>query len=145
MSSIVKEDIPFFRDIKNENTRWLWHADFYDYPRSGLMLYNGEKTWFSEFEEEIIEEDEESCAYSFTQTSYYHVYRVKPESLVILEHNHELFCKYVGTHTDYDINSHRNVGAVLPDWQQGYKELESKRIPLHDKLVDGEIIASFKY
>jgi hypothetical protein len=32
--------------IEREEVRLLWHVDYWDGPRSGMLLYRGEHCWF---------------------------------------------------------------------------------------------------
>jgi hypothetical protein len=108
-------------DLREETkgqTRMLWHHDYWDGPRSGVMLWKGEKCWFSVHQEcnisiPLTREDikdfhianlsrdekftiEEWRDYDFYRE--YKVYRIPEENMEAITYNHELFCKYVGTH-----------------------------------------------
>src|SRR5581483_9931526 len=81
----------------------LWHSAFWDYPRSGLLLYRGEKHWFQE-----IDEDEPT-----DRSPRFLVVRLTDEQLREERYWHELFREKVGTHSDYD-QEQREVGALRP-------------------------------
>lgn len=124
------------RELREESvgqTRMLWHSNYWDGPMSGLMLWNGEKAWFNMKSEENIksnmsdedwndyvlyykehynEEPDEEDRIEYDRIRVFNVHRLPKNIMEAVEHNHELFRKYVGTHTDYDMNGNRGRGAT---------------------------------
>lgn len=121
------------QELRKENgeTRMLWHHDYWDGPQSGVMLWNGEKVWFEMFEEkweerlipdkdweEWIEyyktkngvEPDEEDRMEYDRYRYFRVYRLPEETMTAIAHNHELFRKFVGVHTDYEEDGSRYLG-----------------------------------
>jgi hypothetical protein len=89
--------------IGREEVRLLWHADFWDGPRSGLLRYRGELCWF----EVVVDNDDPDLEGWYRRFA---VLRLSKEQLVEEQYRHELFRQKVGTHTDYE----EPVGAVQP-------------------------------
>ena len=124
------------RETTNGQTRALYHLNYWDGPISGVCLYNGKKCYFDTIEEvndKILLNDKEWEIYQKEMLEYdpdykfneddrwewdcyriYGIYETPEDVMEILEENHELFCKFVGTHTDYDMNGKRGVGARIP-------------------------------
>jgi hypothetical protein len=92
--------------------RLLWHVDFWDGPRSGMLLYRGEERWF-----ELVAEGDEAGWYR-----RFVVLRLSPEQHAEERRWHDLFRQHVGLHTDYDPQGQRPVGALRPraQWQGFY-------------------------
>ena len=44
----------------------------------------------------------------------YAIYKTPKDQMDIIQENHDLFKKYVGSHTDYDENGNRGIGARIP-------------------------------
>jgi hypothetical protein len=90
--------------VQRAAVRLLWHADYWDGPKSGLVVYQGEQCWI----EVVAESDTESWYRRFV------IIRLSPEQLAEELRWHQLFQKCVGRHTDYDESGERQVGAVQP-------------------------------
>ncbi len=122
------------REESNGQTRMLWHSNFWDGPLSGVILWNGEKAWFEMYDEKDVEilmsdvewkewidyhkekygtEPDEEDKIEYDRYRYFKVYRLPQQTMNAIIHNHELFRKYVGTHTDYDENGSRGRGATI--------------------------------
>lgn len=156
------------KDLREETkglTRMLWHHDYWDGPRSGVMLWNGEKCWFSIHQEcnipiKLTKEDiedfhianltretpftiEEWKDYDFYRE--FKVYRVPEETMEAITYNHELFSKYVGTHTNYDENGcrHHNL-APYTDHGNFYNDRNSHKHYDLD-LSKCKIVGIFRY
>jgi len=121
----------------NGATRMLYHLDYWDGPHSGIMLWNGAKAYFKSEDEfievgvEIASEDQikeikaefEAANLNFHLEDAqeiltyrpFKVYAIPEDNLRAIEANHENFREHVGTHTDYDINGKRGVGATAND------------------------------
>lgn len=163
----------YINDLRIETkgqTRLLWYNDYYDGPRSGLMLWDNKKCWYKIYDEEIIEipytENEKKYEIDFfkkmgddisknddeyfthTEIYYlYYVYNLDNIELEKIEYNHEIFKKYVGTHTDYDLNGKRNYDGVNKDKNMIKKYFDNK-VKIKDVNIDlseKNIIGKFKY
>ena len=156
------------KDLREETkgqTRMLWHHDYWDGPRSGVMLWNGEKCWFSVHQEcnipiKLTKEDiedfhitnltreipftiEEWKDYDFYRE--FKVYRVPEETMEAITYNHELFSKYVGTHTNYDENGSRHHKlAPYSDHGNFYNDRNSHKHYTLD-LKECKIVGIFRY
>jgi hypothetical protein len=99
--------------------RLLWHSDYWDGALTGLLLYEERKYWFENYD------DVES-----TRRRYL-IIEISDEHLKEAEYWHELFREKVGTHTDYDENRHRNIGALKPKatWNEFYEPFQKRVAP----------------
>jgi len=116
-------------------TRLLYHCGYWDGPHNGVMLWNGERVWFASdgddevkkiaFTEEEKREWKETCdnsngkftfkesdCFDYEHTRWFNVYRIHEKLMNAINHEHELFRKYVGTHTDYNSSGKRGIGAA---------------------------------
>ena len=130
------------RDLKNSNTRILYHMNYYDGPISGVCLYEGKKYYFDTIDE-VVEEWTmndiqwfKHCTENLKhgleinkedriQSNWYRIFAIfetPEESMEIIEEDHKLFQKYVGNHCNYDEFGCRN-GTVKEntEWSKYYK------------------------
>jgi hypothetical protein len=108
--------------IERSAVRLLWHAGYWDGPRSGMLEYAGEACWFEVVAES--EEDGEGWSRRFA------VIRLTPEQHAEELRWHELFRRHVGEHTDYDAEGGRRLGALRPREEWGlFYEAQRQRIP----------------
>jgi hypothetical protein len=115
----------------------LWHGDYWDGRRSGLLLYRGERCWFEVF----AENDDEDEPYLWWRL--FAILRLTPAQLAEEERWHALFREKVGTHTDYDANGVRHVGQLRPqkEWWD-FCAAYAARMPMH--LDDNEVLGWFE-
>jgi hypothetical protein len=108
--------------IDYANLRLLWHDDYWDGPRSGMLLYHGEECWF-----EVVAESEDDAAVWYRRFA---VLRLSPEQHAEESRWHELFRRCVGHHTDYDQSGQLPVGALQPRerWAEFY-DAYRQRVP----------------
>lgn len=95
------------------NVRLLWHAGFWDGPISGLCAVEGRELWF----------DATETADQPLGRRRFRCFELDEQELAAEHARHAAFREHVGTHTDYDENGRRQVGAtVLPreSWQAFY-------------------------
>jgi len=151
------------REESSGNTRILWHASYWDGPISGVMLWNGEMCWFEQFGSEIVNEilmsDSEWIDYkkmcemnNFTycdddriehsRDRHMKVYRLPENILNDIIFNHEIFKKYVGEHTDYDINGNRPIGKTISsiDYNKFLNNIKKIEFNLSDYEIIGEFL-----
>lgn len=112
--------------IDRAEVRLLWHSDFWDGPRSGMLVFRGEECWF-----EVVAENDDDP----TTTWYrrFGILRLTPEQHAEECKWHELFRTKVGVHTDYDEQQNRpSVGFLWPEeqWHEFYGPYRN-RVP-HD-------------
>lgn len=100
--------------------QFLWYSDFWDGPRSGLLLHRKQKRWFELFAE--------SARPDFYQR--FAVIELTEAQLSEEEAWHKLFRAKVGTHTDYGKNGPQLTGRLKPRamWAEFY-EPYAKRKP----------------
>ena len=104
--------------------RLLWYSDFWDGPRSGMLVYRGEQCWF-----QVIAEnrDDEPAWYR-----RFAVLRLTPEQHAEECRWHELFRTKVGVHTDYEEPPQRPpVGYLWPreQWHEFYEPYRRRTPP----------------
>ncbi len=109
---INKEEILKLPEIKNY--RLLWHSTYWDGMMSGMLLYNDQAYWFSCFDDASdyatwIESDNinEPDLSPSEQLGFYRrfaVIELTDEQIAKAKYWNDLFCKYVGTYTNYDEN-----------------------------------------
>lgn len=93
--------------------RFLYHANYYDGPRSGAMQTGeGKRFWFD------VHPDSDRAGEGY----WYLLYDLTEQEWEIETARQDLFRKYVGTHNDYDENGRRDIGAVQPkvQWDKFY-------------------------
>ena len=102
--------------IPRSDVQLLWHADYWDGPRSGLLLFRGQRCWFEVF----AENDDEDEPYVWWRR--FAILRLTPDQLAEEEPWHALFREKVGTHTDYDATGARQKGELRPqkEWWEFY-------------------------
>ncbi len=84
--------------IPKDRLKLLWFDDYYDGPKSGLLLFNGEKCWY----ETINDSMDGPEAIPYVDFRHAVVIRPLPAQLVELEKWQELFRQKVGCHCDLD-------------------------------------------
>jgi hypothetical protein len=87
-------------ELPELQVRLLWHNGYWDGPLDGVCEYDGRRCGFS-----IVNSTAQ-------QKRVFRVRELSPEALAALEKQHAHFQHYVGTHTDYDAQGKRNLGAV---------------------------------
>jgi hypothetical protein len=110
--------------MENAELRLLWHADFWDGPRSGMLDYRGEQCWF-----QAVAESEEDGS---TWYRRFIVLRLSHEQHAEECRWHELFQAKVGVHTDYDEHEMRPaVGSLWPPerWHEFYDAYKQRTPP----------------
>jgi hypothetical protein len=109
--------------IDRAEVQVLWHADYWDGPRSGMLLYRGEECWF-----EVVAESEDDAAGWHRRFA---ILRLSPEQHAEELQWHELFREKVGGHTDYDAQGQRPVGALKPRerWHEFYDAYQQRTPP----------------
>jgi len=107
--------------IEQNHFQLLWHCDYWDGVKSGVLLYQDREFWFQVFSE------------SDTADYYrrFAVLELSESQLQEEEYWHKLFQEKVGTHTDYDENSKRAVGALKPRdmWSEFYDAYQNRESP----------------
>jgi hypothetical protein len=101
--------------IDRSEVRFLWHADYWDGPKSGMLLYRGEECWF-----EVVAENEDVSMDAWYRR--FIVLRLSPGQRAEEWRWHELFREKVGAHTDYEESGRRPVESLRPRemWQEFY-------------------------
>jgi hypothetical protein len=110
--------------IGGAEVRLLWHADFWDGPRSGMLAYRGEECWF-----QVVAESEDDAAPWYRRFA---VLRLTPEQHAEECRWHELFRSKVGVHTDYEPRGPRPAGGFLwprEGWHEFYDPYRRRTKP----------------
>jgi hypothetical protein len=112
--------LPGIPRIDRAEVRLLWHADFWDGPKSGMLVYRGERHWF-----EVVAEREDDAEGWYRRFA---VIRLAPDQLAEELRWHELFREKVGVHTDYDERGRRPVGSLQPRerWPEFYDAVRQR-------------------
>ena len=116
--------------------RLLWHSDYWDGPRSGMLVYNRQTYWFDVCEESDEESDEPYyCRFVIIALS---AEQMQDEAFW-----HDLFRKNVGTNTDYDVNGRQANGIPRPQemWPAFYEPYKKRAVP---NYTQNPIIAWFE-
>jgi hypothetical protein len=98
-----------------DEVRLLWHSDFWDGPRSGMLVYRGEECWF-----QVAAESGDDHSDWYRRSV---VLRLTPQQHAEECRWQELFRTKVGVHTDYDQQERRPaVGFLWPreHWHEFY-------------------------
>ena len=113
------DKLPTLSKIEKGDLKLLWHSDYWDGPKSGLLSYQGSKYRFQVF-------DEPDNATTFRR---FLIIELSPEQLGEEEHWHDLFRQKVGTHTDYDESGTRQFAMLRPQemWQEFYGAYSNRR------------------
>jgi hypothetical protein len=122
--------------LDRAEVRLLWHADYWDGARSGMLRYRGESCWF-----EVIAENDDDAAGWYR---WFAVLRLSPEQHAEELRWHELFQRCVGTHTDYDEAGQRPVGALQPRerWAEFYETYRQRTPP---DFTSNEVLGWFEW
>jgi hypothetical protein len=123
--------------VARDALRLLWHSDYWDGPRSGMLDFNGERCWF-----QVVAENEDENADGWYRR--FAIVRLSPEQLAEECRWHELFRSNVGVHTDYDAFGKRQIDAVRPreQWGEFYDAYKGRR-PLD--LSEDEVLGWFEH
>lgn len=170
---IQPENLVRFKSLKelrletNGLTRLLYHMNYWDGPLSGVMLWQGERVYFNCIKEftiitpwtkEEIKDWEESCKENnrnpvdygdyedYNIIRVYAAYRLDNEVMESIDFNHNRFRNYVGTHTDYDENGNRGMGARIPVRDNHPEDLGSlKPYSMHGEFYNKpELLKKYK-
>ena len=102
----------------------LWYSDFWDGPKSGLLLLQGGKYWF-----QMFEESQDPDLADFYRR--FLVVELTEEQLSEEEQWHALFQEKVGRHTDYGLNRREELAKLRPRHiQEEFYSLYRERKPL---------------
>lgn len=139
----AQEDLSFTKELPrlDEEPQLVWHSGYWDGPISGVCMYDGKEHWFKmvhEFDYEG-EEEWESGEMEIFLGRVFVITELTDEQFTTIKYAHELFRKYVGTHTDYDESNKRTVGACREqgEWNKFYdwQKTEYKQPDLSDNEV----------
>ncbi len=100
--------------IERAEVRLLWHSDYWDGPRSGMLIFRGEECWF-----QVVSESEDDEANWYRR---FVVLRLSPGQHTEEWQWHKLFREKVGAHTDYNEQGERPAGSLQPRerWNEFY-------------------------
>ena len=150
---------------ENPNYRVLYHLNYWDGALSGVCLWNGKKCYFntihedtwsymeewSDWEKYCIENDinihisdDNDGEILYYTDRIFAVYEAPEEEMNIIQENHDLFRKYVGTHTDYNENGYKGCGDLRPYSEHGkFYNVERKQAKID--LENWNLLGKFTY
>jgi hypothetical protein len=110
--------------IDQSQLQFLWHSDFWDGPKNGLLVLDGRKYWFQVFEESA-DPDLRDFYRRFL------IVELTPVQLAEEEEWHMLFQEKVGRYSDYGSNAREELAKVRPRHvQEEFYRRYRGRIPL---------------
>ncbi len=117
--------------------RVLWHNEYWDGPRSGVLLYSAQPHWF-----QIYGEDDSGRWKDWY--GKFLVIQLSEAQYAEEAANHRLFHEKVGLHTDYDSDGRPVQGSQKPQemWHEYYDE--AKKRPELD-LSNNEVVGRFEW
>ena len=122
--------------IDENSLRGLWYCEYWDGPRSGVLLYMTEPHWFQ------IYGEEDSGRWQDWHGKFL-IIRLTEEQYAEEAANHRLFQEKVGSHTDYASDGRPVQDKLKPQetWHEYYDE--AKKRPELD-LSDNEVVGWFE-
>lgn len=121
--------------IDRSQVRLLWCVDFWDGPKSGMLLHGNDECWF-----EMVAENDDDLVGWYRR---FVVIRLTDEQLREERARHELFCEKVGTHMNFNEQGARPVGALKSKetWREFYDAYQG-RAPMD--LSQNTVVAWFE-
>ena len=111
-------------ELDRSRLEFLWHSDFWDGPKNGLLVFDGCKYWFQMFEESA-DPDLKDFYRRFL------VLELTPAQLEEEERWHALFQEKVGYHSDSRYNQREELAQLKPrNVQVEFYNLYKARVPL---------------
>jgi hypothetical protein len=142
LADLSKDYLTQLPQITEEEVRILWHNDYYDGPRNGVLLYRDKAYCF-----QLQEDDPDSLPHSDkineAETGWYArflVIELTDEQLQEEKYWNDLFRQKVGTHWDYDENGKYTKGELRPRemWEKFYSAVKDRKpLDLSDNTVVG--------
>lgn len=134
------DSLPQFPHIDEKLLRVLWHCEYWDGPRSGVLIYMAKPHWFQIFGQG----DEGDGGRWQDRYGKFLVLQLSGEQYAEEAANHRLFQEKVGTHTDYDPDGRPVQGELEPQdmWHEYYDE--AKERPEQD-FSDNEVVGWFEW
>ena len=128
---------------KEKDIKLVYHSNYWDGPLSGVCLYKEKQYWFNcvhDYHDKT--EDNESL-----DMRIYAIYDLTPIEWEHENYWHNLFVRYVGTHTSYDDNGCRK-GKVGPAkdhhlFYDAAKEAGEKGIYKKKDLTENKLVGYF--
>ena len=108
--------------IDQGEVQLLWHCDYWDGPKSGLLLYNGKKHWF-----QVYQESDDSDFRDYYRR--FLIIELSEAQLKEEEYWHALFQEKVGTHTDYVPQGKSHAEQLKPRelWHEFYEAYQKRQ------------------
>ena len=119
-----KEDLLRLPQIDWHAVKLLWPSDYWDGPKSGMLMYQGKRYWF-----QVFEESNDADLSDFFRR--FVILELTEEQLNEEEYWHKLFREKVGAHTDFDESGKRAIGALKPKemWHEFYDAYQKRQEP----------------
>ena len=131
------DSLPQFPHIDEKLLLVLWHCEYWDGPRSGVLIYMAKPHWFQ------IYDQEDSGRWQDWYGKFL-VFQLSEEQYAKEAANHRLFQEKVRSHTDYDSDGWPVRGEQKPQetWHEYYDK--AKKHPELD-LSDNEVVGWFEW
>jgi hypothetical protein len=123
--------------IAREDVRLLWHVDFWDGPRSGMLVYHGEECWF-----QIVAESEDADSDWYRR---FVVLRLTADQHTEEFRWHELFRTNVGVDTDYDEQEQRPTTGYLWPREHWHTFYDPYRLRTPPDFSGNEVVGWFEH
>ena len=121
--------------LNKSGMKLCWHNNYWDGPISGILEYNGGRYYFDQCDEwDGVDQSGDAWYRRFL------LYELTKEQMDEELYFHDLFQKYVGTHTDYNNDGKRQIGATKPRelWDNYYNEEKNrKKLDVKDNKIIG--------
>ena len=137
----AEKELSFTKELVrlDEQPQFLWHDSYYDGPLSGICIYNDKEHWFKMVKEFDYKEEEDGKMETFLGRVYV-IAELPKQQFAIMKYAHELFRKYVGTHTDYNEDNKRSSGCLeQSSWNKYYNW--AKKEYKHPDLSENKVVA----
>lgn len=146
LSDLPKDYLTKLPQIDEKEVRILWHNDYYDGPRNGVLLYQGKVYWF-QIQDDICDLLPHSDEVNEAEESGYNrflVIELTDEQFQEEKYWNELFRQKVGTHWDYDENGNPIKGELRSGetWKEFYSAAKNRK-PLD--LSNNAVIGWFEW
>jgi hypothetical protein len=125
------------QEVDPADVRFLWHLAYWDGPLSGICQYRDRPHYFCTADQEEATIDQRPRPYFLVE--------LRVDQVEELRRQHEVFRRYVGTHTDYLTDGSPSSGIVRRRnlWSRFYDQSKTwAAIDLSDNRVVGKFAMS---
>ena len=149
-----KEVVEKYPDLSGR-IKILWMESYWDGPLSGYVMLDDVEGYFvncfdmewntrPETRDESCDRfcdfaDKTRCCLNNSDRLYL-VFLLDAQQIAHIKTEHDIFQKFVGTHTDYNNDGYRNIGAIhhpTESWPGFYDRVRPDIHPLNDNQIVG--------